>query len=138
EIADPSGALRRGRAEADNPGALIVRFREQGRFVLSVRPAGKSIVTAVGARAMALGAQRGFRRLFGGVGLNTLLLFTGQLAAMLAGGPPLARILTSLAAESTSKRFRNVLDSVRDAITAGSSFADALDQHPHVFDRLYV
>src|SRR5262249_57356922 len=27
---------------------------------------------------------------------------------------------------------------VREAITAGSSFADALAQHPHVFDRLYV
>jgi type IV pilus assembly protein PilC len=73
-----------------------------------------------------------------GVNLTTLLLFTGQLSAMLAGGLHLARILTSLAAETANKNFRKVLSDVRDAITAGSSFADALGQHPHIFDRLYV
>jgi type IV pilus assembly protein PilC len=31
-----------------------------------------------------------------------------------------------------------VLEDVREAITAGASFADALALHPHVFDRLYV
>jgi type IV pilus assembly protein PilC len=31
-----------------------------------------------------------------------------------------------------------VLDDVRETITAGSSFADALGLHPHIFDRLYV
>src|SRR5439155_6566118 len=30
------------------------------------------------------------------------------------------------------------LTQVREAITAGASFADALGQHPHMFDRLYV
>ena len=70
--------------------------------------------------------------------LETLLLFTGQLAAMLAGGLHLARILSALAGETTNKRFRRVLDDVRETITAGSSFADALGLHPHIFDRLYV
>jgi type IV pilus assembly protein PilC len=72
------------------------------------------------------------------VSLETLLLFTGQLAAMLAGGLHLSRILSALAGETTNKRFRGVLDDVRETITAGSSFADALGLHPHIFDRLYV
>ncbi len=138
EVADPSGALSRGRAEAETPGALIVRFREQGRLVLSVRPAGKRVGDGAGVRAIIEGLQRAVRRVAGGVGLTTLLLFTGQLSAMLAGGLHLARILTSLAAETSNKRFQKVLNQVRDAITGGSSFADALGQHPHVFDRLYV
>ena len=73
-----------------------------------------------------------------GVNLTTVLLFTGQLSAMLGGGLHLVRILTALAAESTHKVFRKVLEKVRDDITAGASFADSLAQHPHVFDQLYV
>jgi type IV pilus assembly protein PilC len=72
------------------------------------------------------------------VGLSVLVLLTGQLAAMLGGGLHLVRILTSLAAETANKNFRKVLESVRDSITAGASFADSLGQHPHIFDRLYV
>jgi type IV pilus assembly protein PilC len=137
EIADPSGTLSRGRAEADNPGALIVRFREQGRLVLSVRPAGgQSADGGVGAIIQSI--QRAGQRVTGGVKLATLLLFTGQLSAMLAGGLHLARILTSLAAETTNKKFAAVLIQIRDAISSGSSFADALGRHPYVFDRLYV
>ena len=139
EVADPSGALSRGRAEAEDQGALIVRLREQGRVVLSLRPAGKSVFTeGVGFRAIGAGMQRALRRVFRGVSLTTLLLFTGQLSAMLAGGLHLARILSSLAAETLNKNFRKALSQVRDAITAGSTFADALAQHPHIFDRLYV
>jgi type IV pilus assembly protein PilC len=139
EVADRSGALSSGRAEAEDPAALIVRFREQGRLVLSLRPAGKSLMSeGVGVRAILGGLQRAVRRLSSGVNLTTMLLFTGQLSAMLAGGLHLARILSSLGAETANKKFERVLTQVRDAITAGSSFADALGQHPHVFDRLYV
>ncbi len=139
EAADRAGALSRGRAEAEDQGALIVRLREQGRLVLSVRPAGKSLLTeGAGIRAIGEGLQRGVRRLTQGVSLTILLLFTGQLSAMLAGGLHLARILSSLAAETANKNFQKVLIQVRDAITAGSSFADALGEHPHIFNRLYV
>ena len=139
EIADNRGSTSRGRAEADTQADLILRFREQGRLVLAVRPAG------VGARAQADGftpllesVRRSLRRLSSGVKVTTLVLFTGQLAAMLSGGLHLVRILTSLAAESTNKAFGKVIERVRDTITGGASFADALAEHPHVFDRLYV
>jgi len=137
EIADPRGVLSRGRAEAESQGALILRFREQGRFVVGVRTVERA-GPGEGLAALAQGLQTSLRQVARGVGLETLLLFTGQLAAMLAGGLHLARILSALASETTNKRFRRVLDDVRDTITAGSSFADALGLHPHIFDRLYV
>jgi type IV pilus assembly protein PilC len=139
EVADSAGALSRGRAQAENAGDLILRFREQGHLVLAIRP-----TTGDGAFGRAASAALGesfrttLRRLSSGVGLTTIVLFTGQLSAMLGGGLHLVRILTSLAAETTNKKFRVVLASVRDAITAGSSVADALAQHPHIIDRLYV
>ena len=138
EVADPSGALSRGRADAENQGALIVRFREQGRTVLSLRPAVARAAYDFGFRAVIPALQQSFRRMAHGVSLVTLVLFTGQLSAMLAGGLHLARILTSLAAETTNKQFQKALSQIREAITGGSSFADALAQQPHIFDRLYV
>jgi type IV pilus assembly protein PilC len=137
EVADPRGVLSRGRAEAESQGALILRFREQGRLVVGVRTVERA-GRAEGLSALADGLKASFGEVGRRVGLETLLLFTGQLAAMLAGGLHLARILSALASETTNKRFRRVLDDVRETITAGSSFADALGLHPHIFDRLYV
>src|SRR5439155_2913040 len=90
------------------------------------------------AAALAGNMRQSFRRMATGVNLGTILLFTGQLAAMLGGGLHLVQILTALAAESTHKVFTKVLVSVRDDITAGGTFADALSHHPHVFNTLYV
>jgi type IV pilus assembly protein PilC len=139
EVADRAGALSRGRAQAENAGDLILRFREQGRLVLAIRPAaGEGVLGRAAALALGDSVRSTVRRLTSGVGLTTLVLFTGQLSAMLGGGLHLVRILTSLATETTNKNFHKVLTSVRDAITGGSSFADALAQFPHIFDRLYV
>ena len=140
EVADRAGALSRGRAQAENAGDLILRFREQGRLVVAIRPAAGDGEVLVGAAAPALteSIRQTLLRLSSGVGLGTLVLFTGQLAAMLGGGLHLVRILTSLAGETTNQKFRKVLMSVRDAVTGGTSFADALGQFPFVFDKLYV
>jgi len=139
EVADRAGALSRGRAQAENAGDLIVRFREQGRLVVAIRPAAAEGALG-GASSLALGEslRQTVLRLSSGVGLGTLVLFTGQLAAMLGGGLHLVRILTSLAGETTNQKFRKILMSVRDAVTGGTSFADALGQFPFVFDKLYV
>jgi type IV pilus assembly protein PilC len=140
EVADRAGALSRGRAQAENAGDLILRFREQGRLVVAIRPTAGDGAALMGAAAPALteSIRQTLQRLGSGVGLGTLVLFTGQLAAMLGGGLHLVRILTSLAGETTNQKFRKVLMSVRDSVTGGTSFADALGQFPYVFDKLYV
>jgi len=139
EVADSAGALSRGRAQAEDAGVLILRFREQGHLVLAIRPAsGDGAFGRAASAALGDTFRTTMRRMSSGVGLATIVLFTGQLAAMLGGGLHLVRILTSLAAETTNQKFRKVLASVRDSITSGSTFADALGQHPHIFDRLFV
>src|SRR4029453_14526631 len=115
EVADRAGALSRGRTQAENAADLILRFREQGRLVLAIRPAaGEGALARAATLALGDSARSTLRRLTSGVGLAALVLFTGQLAAMLGGGLHLVRILTSLAAETTNQKFRKVLTSVRD------------------------
>src|SRR4029453_13245051 len=70
EVADRAGALSRGRAQAENAGDLIVRFREQGRLVVAIRPAAAD--GALGAASsLALGGslRTTLLRLSSGVGL---------------------------------------------------------------------
>ncbi|MBI2529141.1 MAG: type II secretion system F family protein [Candidatus Rokubacteria bacterium] len=147
EVADRRGGVTRGRAEADTQGDVIARLKEQGQLVVGVRPTGARLGGGLGLTGLGAGltlqpsvdaARQLWRRVSGGVNLATMVLFTGQLAAMLSGGLHLVRVLTALAAETTNKNFRKVLEEVRDAITGGTGFADALRAHPHVFDRLYV
>src|SRR6266849_8410863 len=140
EIADRKGAVSRGTAEAVEQAELINRFRERGQVVLSLRETagGRAAISGIGMESVGEAFRQSFKRMSSGVSLSIILLFTGQLAAMLGGGLHLVRILTALAAESTHKVFTKVLESVRDDITAGGTFADALAQHPHVFNTLYV
>jgi type IV pilus assembly protein PilC len=143
EVADRKGSVSSGTAEAAEQAELITRFRERGQIVLSLRPArsdagGGGALGGFNAGVLAGNLRQSFKRMATGVNLGTVLLFTGQLAAMLGGGLHLVRILTALAAESTHKVFTKVLESVRDDITSGGTFADALAHHPHVFNTLYV
>ena len=139
EVADRRGSVTRGTAEAAEQAELITRLRERGQIVLSLSPtsAGAMAKSADLGPVMA-GFRESYKRMSSGVNLATVLLFTGQLAAMLGGGLHLVRILTALAAESTHKVFSKILERVRDDITAGSTFADSLAQHPHVFNQLYI
>jgi type IV pilus assembly protein PilC len=138
EVADRRGVLSRGRAEAANQGDLIVRFRERGQLVVALRQAAPGqLAGALDVGPLTEAFKQSYRRLSSGVNINTLVLFTGQLSAMLAGGLHLVRVLTALAADAANKHFKAALEHVRDAITAGSSFADALGQHPHIWSPLY-
>jgi type IV pilus assembly protein PilC len=139
EVADRRGSVSRGTAEAAEQAELITRFRDRGQIVLSLSPTtGGFAARSADQSPVMAGFRESFKRMSSGVNLGTVLLFTGQLAAMLGGGLHLVRILTALAAESTHKVFSKILEKVRDDITAGSTFADALGQHPHVFSQLYI
>ena len=57
---------------------------------------------------------------------------------MLEAGLPLLRSLRLLHEQETSRNFKVVLADMMQAIEGGSSFSEALAQHPRVFDRLFL
>lgn len=68
----------------------------------------------------------------------SIVIFTRQLATMIASGLPLVQSLTILSNQLEDKVLRAIIGDVKDRIEGGSSFADALKQYPKVFDQLYV
>ncbi len=66
-----------------------------------------------------------------------LAIFTRQLSTMIAAGVSLLRALTALGGKGETKLKQTAL-AVATSIESGASFADALAQHPKVFDSIYV
>ena len=133
EAVDRTGTMGRGRQQAEDQAELMQRLRERGQLVVSMR-----LNDAPAAPPLRRVFQRSFQSARGRVRIATLVLFTGQLAAMLEAGLHLIRILTTLARDSTDRRFQKIVEDVRDSLSAGNSFADSLRLYPAVFNPLYV
>jgi type IV pilus assembly protein PilC len=74
----------------------------------------------------------------GGITQKDLVIFTRQFATMIDAGLPLVQCLDILAGQLDNLAFREVLSKVKIKVESGSTLADALGDHPKVFDTLYV
>jgi len=75
---------------------------------------------------------------FGGVSTKDLLIFTRQFSVMIDAGLPLVQGLEIIGTQADNPAFRKVLLAVKSKVESGSTFADALAEHPKVFDELFV
>lgn len=67
-----------------------------------------------------------------------LAVFTRQLGTLNKAGMPLLRSLEVLARQERNRNFKPVIEGLAETIRSGGTFSDGLQQHPKVFDRLYV
>src|SRR5512140_339037 len=74
----------------------------------------------------------------GGVTTKDMLIFTRQFSVMIDAGLPLVQALDIIGTQADNPAFRKVLLAVKSKVEAGSTFADALADHPKVFDELFV
>ncbi|MBM4334942.1 MAG: type II secretion system protein GspF [Deltaproteobacteria bacterium] len=66
-----------------------------------------------------------------------LSMFSSQLSTLISAGVPLVQALSALTEQVERERFKTVVGAVRESVNQGSSLAEALAEHPHVFDELY-
>ena len=67
-----------------------------------------------------------------------LTVMSRQLATMISSGMTLLRAFYVLEEQVENQLLRETVGAVREDIEAGLSFSDALEQHPKVFNPLYV
>ena len=72
------------------------------------------------------------------VSTKDVVIFTRQFATMIDAGLPLVQCLEILSSQQENKTFKKVLAAVKSSVEGGSTFADALKNHPKVFDDLFV
>jgi len=64
--------------------------------------------------------------------------FSRQLSAMLLAGMPLVQTLDALQDQTSDKNFQTVILGLKNYLQGGSSFSEALQRYPAVFDTLYI
>ncbi len=66
-----------------------------------------------------------------------LILFTRQFSTMIDAGLPLMQGLEILANQCENPTFKKILTQIKNDVEGGSTFSDALQKHPKVYDKLY-
>ena len=140
---DARGQEVRDTMEAASEQEAIQALRQSGYYPTSVMPAGKAKAAKAPKAAKAAGAKKEInisipfleRKT---VKPKTLMIFTRQLATLIDSGLPLLRGLTVLAKQEPDPVMRKTVSKLGDTVTGGSTFSDALSQHPRIFNKLYV
>jgi type IV pilus assembly protein PilC len=140
---DARGQEVRDTMEAASEQEAIQALRQSGYYPTSVMPAGKAKAAKAPKAAKAAGAKKELsisipfleRKT---VKPKTLMIFTRQLATLIDSGLPLLRGLTVLAKQEPDPVMRKTVGKLGDTVTGGSTFSDALSQHPRIFNKLYV
>ena len=141
--------------EAGSPNEVIGQLRQAGYFPTSIFEEGKA--GPDGAAAKRATARRAAQRpaiavpsvskprAKGGIVLfqkkvkpKILMIFTRQLATLIDAGLPLLRGLNVLAKQERNVLLRNTTNRLAEAVQGGSTFSEALAQHPNIFNDLYV
>jgi type IV pilus assembly protein PilC len=144
---DSRGKETKGTLEVANQNEAIGRIKEMGFFPTKV----VEDKGGPGAPAAKKGPAKGGKK--GGINLNfqikipgfhgrvkskVLTTFTRQLATLVQAGLPLLRGLRVLQKQERNSTLKEILGDLAVSIEGGSTFSEALAQHPRTFNRLFV
>ncbi len=128
---DAQGKQANGTIEAADQGAAIAQIRQLGFYPQRLDE--KRDAAAATTKEKAPKVKKG-----GKVKVKILTTFTRQLATLIDAGLPLLRSLTTLARQERNPVMRNTMTSLATSVESGSTFSEALAQHPGIFNKLYV
>jgi type IV pilus assembly protein PilC len=143
---DAKGKEISGVLETDNTTSAVSRIREMGYFPTNVTEADKGKRAGKPAAPVTAGKpeKKGFGQLqlkflsTGKIKSKALTAFTRQLATLIDAGLPLLRGLSVLRRQEKNPTLKKTLVQLSEAVEGGSTFSEALAQHPKIFNRLYV
>lgn len=146
---DSRGKETKGTLDVANQNEAISRLKEMGYFPTKVTEAEKPKAEKKGKAAAAGGSGGGGKGLKRGINITipglgsgvkpkVLTTFTRQLATLVDAGLPLLRGLRVLERQEKNATLRRIIGDLAASIEGGSTFSEALAQHPKVFNRLFV
>jgi type IV pilus assembly protein PilC len=147
---DSHGKETKGSIEVASQNEAIGRVKEMGLFPTKIVEAERAQEKSAGKKARPV-AKVGGKKKGGGMSLEikipglsgkvkpkVLTTFTRQLATLVDAGLPLLRGLRVLEKQERNATLKKILGELALAIEGGSTFSEALAQHPKVFNRLFV
>src|ERR1043166_1891074 len=145
---DSHGKETKGTLEVNSQNEAIGRVKEMGLFPTKIVEVEKikQEKKAKPAAGKAAGKKKGgamqinikIPGLSGRVKSKVLTTFTRQLATLVDAGLPLLRGLRVLEKQERNATLKGIIGELALSIEGGSTFSEALAQHPKIFNRLYV
>ncbi|MCD4829536.1 MAG: type II secretion system F family protein [Candidatus Cloacimonetes bacterium] len=135
-IKDGKGARLEGLIKASTLDEAIEKLAKEGGTIISVKSASEGAFS--GKLTLFDKLMLTFYKWRTGVGLKVLVFFTRQMSTMFSAGLTIEKSLHDLEKEEKNKKFRRVLRKLSDDIKKGFSLSEAMEQHPGVFNSLYV
>jgi type IV pilus assembly protein PilC len=119
------GKKKKGEIEAESENYVRLTLRRQGIEPTKIKPKPKDLFENV-------------KFLQPRVTEKDIVVMTRQFATMIDAGLPLVQCLEILYSQQDNRTFKRILKEIKEDVEEGSTFADALKQHPEVFDDLFV
>lgn len=140
---DASGALVKGNVDAANQNAAAQAIAGRKLIPVKITQTKASEVRALKTKSKSkkssdAGNSLQFELFVPNVTLADLVIFSRQMNSLMKAGIPILRAVNGLAETSNSKKMTAALLDVADQLERGRNLSSALNQHPHIFDQLYV
>lgn len=131
---DAVGKPVSGIIDADNAKVARQRLRRQGTFPTEMheQKAGKNT------RGRGLNVQIDFSKYFQFVSARDIAVLTTQLSTLVGAAIPMVEALTALVDQAEKPGLKVILSQIKEKVNTGMTLADALAEHPRVFDNLFV
>lgn len=124
EVKKGPGASSSGVLEAESQRAAVARLRDMGYFPISVEPYEE--------KAKKQSVSQSLVR----IRLKDRNLFFRQLANLIESGMPITRALSTLVEQTENPKLRIIIEQLREDVQKGSSFAEAMQNHPKLFPAM--
>lgn len=128
---DKSGKFVEGDLDAPDYRAAVQQIRQLNYFPVKVAE-GKST------SKLSLNLKLSLPTFGSKIPTKDLMTLTQQLSTLVDSGLTLDEGLSTLVKLAETEQIRSVLSDIRKRVHAGSAFADALEDHPDVFSKLYI
>ncbi|NDH85614.1 type II secretion system protein GspF [bacterium] len=135
---DAQGKTHQGTLEANSAADAAAAIKKKGQFPTNISE------TTAAATGKAAGKGFSFKFSLGGGGgtgkvpSKTLTVFTRQLSTLISAGLPLLRSLRTLGKQEKDANLKKIMLGLSESVEGGTTFSEALSQHPKAFNKLYV
>jgi type IV pilus assembly protein PilC len=137
---DINGDEKNGAINAPDKASATAQLRARGLFPTEVTGTNLTVPKAEAKRTFNRGLSMEIQlpAALTVVRAKQLMIFTRQLATLIRAGLPLLRGLHVLERQEKNAALKKAVRSLGESIEGGSTFADALAQHPRIFNRLFI
>ncbi len=135
-IKNAKGARIEGILKASSMDEAVEKLNKEGGTIISVKPAkdsnAKKNMSLIDKLLLSIYKMRN------SIPLKILVFFTRQLSTMFSAGLTIEKSIYDLSTEEKNKKFKKVLIKISNDIKKGFSLSEAMEQHPGIFNSLYI